>query len=326
MPEGEQFGVEADSRTEEIARRSNEREQGSSHGSILGQPSLVRNCSTIQSWYGVFGRDRSEDIPRLARTFLAFFARQIGRPVPKLSRGAEEMLLGYDWPGNVRELRNVIERALILWPAQILEPAALRRASRQRQERWGSTSRHCAASENDSLRPDDLSRASRPRRRNWPSYVAAEGRPRPANGPPVSRPRSPTSSASRLPGCASPQVRSGGASQTGVETEHCRPGPRDAVSHGRPSAPTELWDHNRIGHFARPNRCKLPGRNLMKNKTRWSSRASVRSISHAAEADMDGRTPTMDVLQERMIDEPRSCFLRGLKRSGASSTNRLLGE
>ena len=57
MPEGEQFGVEDDSRTEEIARRGHEREQDSSHGSILGQPSLVGKRSTIQSWYGVFGRD-----------------------------------------------------------------------------------------------------------------------------------------------------------------------------------------------------------------------------------------------------------------------------
>jgi len=69
-------------------------------------------------------RERVEDVSRLARTFLSFFARQMGRAVPELSARAEEMLLAYDWPGNVRELRNVIERALILWPAQILEPAA----------------------------------------------------------------------------------------------------------------------------------------------------------------------------------------------------------
>jgi NtrC-family two-component system response regulator AlgB len=35
------------------------------------------------------------------------------------------MLVNYTWPGNVRELRNAIERAAILWPAPIIEPAAL---------------------------------------------------------------------------------------------------------------------------------------------------------------------------------------------------------
>ncbi|HSP96420.1 MAG TPA: sigma-54 dependent transcriptional regulator [Candidatus Dormibacteraeota bacterium] len=69
-------------------------------------------------------RERSEDILRLARHFLAFFARAAKRPVPELSPAAAQALVGYPWPGNVRELRNAIERALILWPAAVLEPAA----------------------------------------------------------------------------------------------------------------------------------------------------------------------------------------------------------
>jgi DNA-binding NtrC family response regulator len=44
--------------------------------------------------------------------------------VPELSPAAAAVLSGYAWPGNVRELRNTIERALILWPAPRLEPAA----------------------------------------------------------------------------------------------------------------------------------------------------------------------------------------------------------
>ncbi len=32
--------------------------------------------------------------------------------------------LAYGWPGNVRELRNAMERALIVWPAAVLEPQA----------------------------------------------------------------------------------------------------------------------------------------------------------------------------------------------------------
>ena len=35
------------------------------------------------------------------------------------------MLLTYTWPGNVRELRNTMERAVILGPAQVIEPEAL---------------------------------------------------------------------------------------------------------------------------------------------------------------------------------------------------------
>ena len=69
-------------------------------------------------------RERSEDILRLARHFLAFFARAAKRPVPELSPAAAQALVGYPWPGTVRELRNAIERALILWPAAVLEPAA----------------------------------------------------------------------------------------------------------------------------------------------------------------------------------------------------------
>jgi NtrC-family two-component system response regulator AlgB len=69
-------------------------------------------------------RDRSEDILPLARRFLASFARSAGRPPMELSKASEELLLHYPWPGNVRELRNAIERAVILWPAAIHEPAA----------------------------------------------------------------------------------------------------------------------------------------------------------------------------------------------------------
>jgi NtrC-family two-component system response regulator AlgB len=69
-------------------------------------------------------RERREDIPMLARRFLDFFARQARRVTPELSPSAFGALLSYSWPGNIRELRNVLERAMILWPAQIIEPEA----------------------------------------------------------------------------------------------------------------------------------------------------------------------------------------------------------
>src|SRR6185436_14967316 len=69
-------------------------------------------------------RERPEDILRLARRFLVFFAKSARRRPQELSRAAEEALRSYSWPGNIRELRNAIERAVILWPAQIIEPEA----------------------------------------------------------------------------------------------------------------------------------------------------------------------------------------------------------
>ena len=69
-------------------------------------------------------RERPEDILRLARRFLIFFARSARRRPQELSKAAEEALQSYSWPGNIRELRNAIERAAILWPAQIIEPEA----------------------------------------------------------------------------------------------------------------------------------------------------------------------------------------------------------
>ena len=69
-------------------------------------------------------RERREDILPLARRFLASFTRRSGRHAPELSPAADEMLVNYTWPGNVRELRNAIERAAILWPAPVIEPAA----------------------------------------------------------------------------------------------------------------------------------------------------------------------------------------------------------
>jgi len=69
-------------------------------------------------------RECPEDILRLAQRFLAFFAHSVGRPTPELSKAAKEALQAYPWPGNIRELRNAMERAVILWPAQVIEPHA----------------------------------------------------------------------------------------------------------------------------------------------------------------------------------------------------------
>jgi DNA-binding NtrC family response regulator len=59
-------------------------------------------------------RERREDIPHLARAFLAEFCAENGmRPKP-FEPDVLEALAERDWPGNVRELRNVVERMAIL--------------------------------------------------------------------------------------------------------------------------------------------------------------------------------------------------------------------
>lgn len=60
-------------------------------------------------------RDRREDIPTLAREFLARLPpRPDGSPPLELTPEIVAALTSYDWPGNVRELRNVIDQAASL--------------------------------------------------------------------------------------------------------------------------------------------------------------------------------------------------------------------
>jgi len=59
-------------------------------------------------------RERTDDIPLLARHFVDRSCADNGTAPKRLSPTAEHALLRYDWPGNVRELRNVIERMVIL--------------------------------------------------------------------------------------------------------------------------------------------------------------------------------------------------------------------
>jgi len=59
-------------------------------------------------------RERREDIPLLAESFLRRFSQEMGKNVVKISTEAMQRLTRHAWPGNVRELENVIERAVAL--------------------------------------------------------------------------------------------------------------------------------------------------------------------------------------------------------------------
>jgi two-component system nitrogen regulation response regulator NtrX len=63
-------------------------------------------------------RERTEDIPLLARHFLGEASARFGRRPKSLSTTAVEALVAYRWPGNVRELKNLVERLMILCPAE----------------------------------------------------------------------------------------------------------------------------------------------------------------------------------------------------------------
>ena len=65
-------------------------------------------------------RERRPDIAPLAEHFLAKHGDQcIGA---WLSDAAMHALTNHDWPGNVRELENVIQRALVLWRGDPIQP------------------------------------------------------------------------------------------------------------------------------------------------------------------------------------------------------------
>jgi DNA-binding NtrC family response regulator len=64
-------------------------------------------------------RERVEDIPLLAQTFLEKFSKDPripapGSRIPTVSQEAMRRLMSFAWPGNVRQLENAIERALAM--------------------------------------------------------------------------------------------------------------------------------------------------------------------------------------------------------------------
>jgi DNA-binding NtrC family response regulator len=71
-------------------------------------------------------RERKEDIPALAEHFVKKLADDLGSRAHAISPEAVQKLMGYHWPGNVRELENVIERSLVLAPAETLEAEDIR--------------------------------------------------------------------------------------------------------------------------------------------------------------------------------------------------------
>jgi len=70
-------------------------------------------------------RKRKEDIPVLASHFLQKFNREMKKKINLLDPTTLEIFLTYHWPGNIRELANVLERAVVLAPAETIIPDLL---------------------------------------------------------------------------------------------------------------------------------------------------------------------------------------------------------
>ncbi len=79
-------------------------------------------------------RERRDDVPMLARHFLARFVHPDGRTL-SLTASADRALEGYAWPGNVRELAHVVQRAVLLAKGEQIEVADLRLSGAESAER-----------------------------------------------------------------------------------------------------------------------------------------------------------------------------------------------
>lgn len=70
-------------------------------------------------------RDRREDIPLLARHFLAQHTQRYRKGITGFEAAALQVLMDHRWPGNVRELDHAIERAVLMAQASVIRATDL---------------------------------------------------------------------------------------------------------------------------------------------------------------------------------------------------------
>jgi len=66
-------------------------------------------------------RERDNDVLLLTQNFADKFASEFGKPAPKFSERALEVLQKYHWPGNVRELENVVQRLVVMCDEEVVD-------------------------------------------------------------------------------------------------------------------------------------------------------------------------------------------------------------
>ncbi|MHB8845825.1 MAG: sigma-54-dependent Fis family transcriptional regulator [Nitrospirota bacterium] len=59
-------------------------------------------------------RERKEDIPLLARYFIAKYGKKMDKQIRRISPEALHAMMDHPWPGNIRELENAVERAIVI--------------------------------------------------------------------------------------------------------------------------------------------------------------------------------------------------------------------
>ncbi len=65
-------------------------------------------------------RERKDDIPLLINYFIKKFSRENKKAIKGIDGDAIQVIMRYNWPGNIRELKNVIERAVVLCPGELI--------------------------------------------------------------------------------------------------------------------------------------------------------------------------------------------------------------
>ncbi len=70
-------------------------------------------------------KDRKGDVDLLAKEFTAKYCDMNGFPLKKLSEYSLQKIRKYNWPGNVRELENIIHKAVLLSPTDVITDISL---------------------------------------------------------------------------------------------------------------------------------------------------------------------------------------------------------
>ncbi len=89
-------------------------------------------------------RERREDVPVLAQSFVLKVSKKYNVPPRALSAEAQALLMEYDWPGNVRELENAMERAVVLGVGHEILPEDLPRCIGEGTATTPEGGYHCA--------------------------------------------------------------------------------------------------------------------------------------------------------------------------------------
>ena len=71
-------------------------------------------------------RERAEDLPVLAQSFLMLFAGKYKKTLHGFAGEAMDRLVRHHWPGNIRELKNTVERAVVLAKGALIGKEDLR--------------------------------------------------------------------------------------------------------------------------------------------------------------------------------------------------------